>query len=76
MEQLIRSSRVPGLSCPVCDEYIPTSITVLLSGVGLSCSSCGLHLEIDKKQSEKALKALAGLNEAHEQAERSRKFRK
>lgn len=75
MEQFIGSSKVPGLSCPLCGKYIPTSIAVLLSGSGLDCHSCGLHLEIDKEQSGKALKALAGLNEAQGRVERNRKFR-
>ena len=74
MEQLIGSSKTPGLSCPVCGKYIPISIVMLLSGSGLDCRYCGLHLEIDKEQSGKVLRVLAELNEMHGQVEDKRQF--
>ena len=42
--------RTPGLDCPKCGVYFPTTIPDLLSG-GIECPHCGLKLSIDRKLS-------------------------
>lgn len=49
--------RTPGLECPKCGVYFPTTIPDLLSGV-LQCPHCALQLNIDRHASGTAMKAL------------------
>ena len=42
--------RTPGLDCPKCGVYFPTTIPDLLSG-SIRCPYCGLTLYIDRKAS-------------------------
>lgn len=55
--------RQPGLSCPACGVYFPTSIPDILSG-SLQCPHCGLKLSIDAKASGQAMKALEKFQKA------------
>ena len=41
--------RTPGLDCPKCGVYFPTTIPDLLSG-GIECPHCGLKLSIDRRK--------------------------
>ena len=41
--------RTPGLDCPKCGVYFPTTIPDLLSG-SIRCPYCGLTLYIDRKE--------------------------
>ena len=61
--------RIPGLRCPNCGNFIPTSIQQILFSSCLLCSTCGLGLNIDKRKSDKALKILAKVDEAQRRAE-------
>ncbi|WP_297672574.1 hypothetical protein [uncultured Akkermansia sp.] len=49
--------RTPGLHCPKCGVYFPTTIPDLLSG-SIRCPHCGLALSIDRKASDHAMQAL------------------
>ena len=48
--------RTPGLDCPKCGVYFPTTIPDLLSG-SIRCPYCGLTLYIDRKESGHAMQA-------------------
>ena len=56
--------RMPGISCPRCGDFIPTSIKQILFSKVLFCPTCGLHLNIDKRKAGKALELLAKVDEA------------
>jgi hypothetical protein len=56
--------RMPGISCPMCGNFIPTSIKQILFSSVLFCPTCGLHLNIDKRKADKALELLAKVDEA------------
>jgi len=49
--------RTPGLHCPKCGVYFPTTIPYLLS-VSIRCPHCGLALSVDRKASDHAMQAL------------------
>lgn len=74
MNQRNQTVKEPGLMCPVCGKFIPTSVAELLSCRGLDCPSCGLHLEIDREQSQKALEALQQLDRAHKRVNSTSQF--
>lgn len=44
-----KSSQVPGINCPCCGKFIPTTITELLTQGYLRCPYCLLVLNINKK---------------------------
>ena len=67
---------VPGIRCPHCGNFIPTSIQqILFSGV-LFCPTCGLKLNIDKRKSDKALEILKKVDEAQKRVEEISHFSK
>ena len=49
--------RVPGLSCPRCGSFIPTSIQALLTSNFLVCPLCNLTLDVSCQLSLRALEA-------------------
>ena len=55
--------RTPGLDCPKCGVYFPTTIPDLLSG-SIRCPYCGLTLYIDRKESGHAMHALENFQNA------------
>ena len=57
-----QQQRIPGLRCPYCGNFIPTSIQQILFSKSLFCPTCRLKLNIDKKKSDKALKILEKVN--------------
>lgn len=59
--------RTPGLDCPKCGVYFPTTIPDLLSG-SIRCPYCGLTLYIDRKASGHAMQALEKFPERIRQA--------
>lgn len=67
---------VPGIRCPHCGNFIPTSIQQILFSNCLFCPSCGLKLNIDKRKSDKALKILAKVDEAQRRVEDTSHFSK
>ena len=44
-----KSSQVPGISCPRCGKFIPTTITEILTQGRLRCPYCLLVLNINQK---------------------------
>lgn len=68
--------RVPGIRCPHCGNFIPTSIQQILFSSCLFCPNCGLKLNIDKRKADKALKILQKVDEAQKRIEDVSKFSK
>lgn len=64
-----QQQRVPGIRCPHCGNFIPTSIQQILFSSCLFCPTCGLKLNIDKRKSDKALQILAKVDEAQRRVE-------
>ncbi|MDR1226605.1 MAG: hypothetical protein LBK47_06870 [Prevotellaceae bacterium] len=71
---MTRSNREPGISCPGCGCFIPTTITELLVTQTLICYSCGLELKMDRKASSKALGLLQKVNHAQQMVDEKSKF--
>lgn len=69
-----QEQRVPGIPCPHCGNFIPTSIQQILFSNCLFCPTCGLKLNIDKRKSDKALKILAKVDEAQRRLEDTSHF--
>lgn len=67
MQQQLK--RIPGIRCPHCGNFIPTSIQQILFSSCLFCPTCGLKLSIDKRKSDKALKILQKVDEAQRRVE-------
>ncbi|RGN51175.1 MULTISPECIES: hypothetical protein [unclassified Bacteroides] len=63
-----------GLNCPVCGAFIPATITQLITVSSLSCSHCGLRLDIDREASRKAIDALTKVRKAQDIVQKSSKF--
>ena len=59
---------MPGMSCPNCGNFIPTSIEQILFSRLLFCPTCGMKISIDKKKADKALEILAKVDEAMRRA--------
>ena len=67
------TSQVPGMPCPVCKGFIPTTIQYIISHDSLSCPHCGLVITIDKTKSHKAIEAFRKVQEAQENIERKKR---
>ena len=65
------SQHMPGMQCPNCGNFIPTSIQQILFSSSLYCPTCGLRINIDKRKSDKALKILDKVDEAQKKYEES-----
>ena len=65
------SQHMPGIPCPNCGNFIPTSIQQILFSNILCCPICGLRINIDKRKSDKALKMLEKIDEAQKKSEES-----
>ena len=70
------SQHMPGMPCPNCGNFIPTSIQQILFSNILCCPICGLRINIDKRKSDKALKILEKVDEAQKRIEDVSKFSK
>lgn len=44
-----KSSQVPGMNCPRCGKFIPTTITEILTQGHLRCPYCLFKLNINRK---------------------------
>ena len=70
------SRQTPGMTCPKCGRFIPTSINELISAQCLWCPHCGLKLTIDRGRSQKAIDALKKVEEAqHNVTKTSQRFK-
>lgn len=70
------SQHMPGMQCPNCGNFIPTSIKQILFSNSLCCSICGLRINIDKRKSDKALKILEKVDKAQRKVEDSSYYSK
>lgn len=69
-----QQQKTPGLNCPKCGSFIPTSITELITASYIECPHCRLRLNIDKKESKRALEILNNVNKAQQNLENASKF--
>ena len=69
-----RQGQTPGMPCPQCGQFIPTTVTELLVSSSLYCPYCGLRLSIDRAKSMKAMHALAKVEAAQRRVEKTSKF--
>jgi len=65
------SQHMPGMPCPNCGNFIPTSIQQILFSKSLYCPICGLSINIDKRKSDKALKMLEKIDKVQKKSEES-----
>lgn len=65
-----------GVNCPVCQMFIPVSISQLLNDGGVVCPHCGQTMTIDKFQSRQALEALKKLEGATKKLRDSESFKR
>lgn len=68
------AQQVPGMKCPQCGFFIPTTIAELLTASCLRCPHCLLQLNINRQNSAQAMKALAKVDEAQRRVESTSKF--
>lgn len=61
--------KTPGINCPTCGQFIPTTITELITSKSLNCPYCGLQLNIDRQKSQSAIEALQKVNHAQQEVE-------
>lgn len=50
--------RAPGLPCPDCKTPIVVEAIQLLTNAAISCSACGLKLQLDRQKSAQTLELL------------------
>lgn len=67
------AQQVPGMKCPQCGAFIPTTISELLSAHGLKCPACGLELLINRDESQRAMKILKEVDEAQKKLDNASK---
>lgn len=70
----MKDNRTPGINCPQCNQFIPTSITELISASFIDCPHCRLRLTLDKEQSQRAIQALEKVDIAQCNLENKSKF--
>jgi len=65
------SQHMPGILCPNCGNFIPTSIQQILFSNSICCPICGLSININKRKSDKALEMLKKIENAQKKSEAS-----
>lgn len=65
-----QGQQMPGMKCPQCGEFIPTTIQHIITSSALVCPHCHLRLNIDRTKSGKAIDVLRKVQEAQENLER------
>lgn len=66
--------QTPGLNCPQCGQFIPTTITELLSASALVCPHCRLQLQINRNESKQAMDILKEVDDASKNLEKAINF--
>ena len=66
----LQGTRQNGFGCPVCEQFIPTSVLELVLRPTVKCPSCGLSLTIEKEQSRKAMEILNKVVEGQKEIDR------
>ena len=72
---LNNNQKQPGLNCPQCGTFIPTTIAELLSARSLRCPHCRLELTINRKESKRALEILQKVDDAQKNLDNASKFK-
>lgn len=72
--QNMNRDKVSGFNCPVCGNFIPTSLEELMTKSSLVCPICNLELTIDKANSQKALDAMNKVMDAQRNVEKASHF--
>ena len=67
--------QTPGLKCPRCSQFIPTTISELLSAPALVCPYCGLELSINRNESKQAMEILKEVDNATKNLEKASTFK-
>lgn len=66
--------QIPGLECPKCGKFIPTTIYHIITASAIVCPHCHLRLNIDRVKSGKAIEALRKVKAAQDDLERKSHF--
>lgn len=69
------AQQIPGMKCPVCGTFIPTSIQELLNAKGLVCPNCGLELSINRNESRRAMEILQDVDNAQKNLDKASKVK-
>lgn len=64
----------PGMKCPQCGHFIPTTITELLTARALRCPHCRLELTINRAESKQAMDILKNVDNAQKNLQQASKF--
>jgi DNA-directed RNA polymerase subunit RPC12/RpoP len=72
---LNNNQRQPGLNCPQCGTFIPTTIAELLSARSLRCPHCRLELTINRHESKRAMEILQKVEDAQKNLDNASKFK-
>jgi DNA-directed RNA polymerase subunit RPC12/RpoP len=72
---LNNNQKQPGLNCPQCGTFIPTTIAELLSARSLRCPHCRLELTINRKESKRAMEILQKVDDAQKNLDNASKFK-
>lgn len=65
----------PGLKCPQCGTFIPTTITELLTARALICPQCHLELTINRSESKQAMEILKSVDDAQKNLQKASTFK-
>lgn len=68
------NKQTPGMKCPECGAFIPTSIVELLTASALICHNCHLKLSINRNESKQAMDILKKVNDAQNNVNKASKF--
>ncbi len=67
-------NKIPGMNCPQCGNFIPTTISELLSASGLKCPHCNLMLTINRQESKRAMEILQKVDNAEKNLQKASSF--
>ena len=70
------NGKTPGMNCPQCGNFIPTTMVELLTSTGLTCPHCRLRLTINRNESKKAMEILQKVQNASDKLESATNFRR
>lgn len=65
----------PGLKCPQCGTFIPTTISELLTARALHCPQCHLELTINRAESKEAMDILKDVDNAQKNLKQASTFK-
>lgn len=63
------SNTVPGIKCPQCGGFIPTTIMQIITGNPIVCPHCHLKIIIERGKTSNAIEALKKVQAAQEKLE-------